>query len=68
MTAKSFLSRFRRSPGSDPLAAALDNFTMMHRERRKARRGVSIVHQVSERIRDAHSLAHATRVKDPITY
>ena len=60
---------FRRRPsGEDPLAAALDNFTMMHRERRKARAGASIVAQVSERITDAHVLAHATRVKDPVTY
>ena len=64
-----FRFRFRRRPsGEDPLAAALDNFTMMHRERRKARAGASIVAQVSERIRDVHSLAHATRVKDPVTY
>ena len=58
----------RRPPPANSLDAALDNFTMMHRERRKARRGLSIVAQVSERITDAHSLAHATRVKDPITY
>ena len=71
MSAKSFL--FRSSPSgdpSDPLAAALDNFTMMHRERRKARGGGSIVRQVSERIRDTHARTHAsvTRVKDPIVY
>ena len=62
-------SKTRHSlPPADSLAAALDNFTMMHRERRKARRGVSIVAQVSERITAAHSLAHATRVEDPIAY
>ena len=58
----------RRLPSADALAAALDNFTMMHRERRKARGGVSIAKQVSQRIRAVHSLAHATRVKDPVTY
>ena len=70
MSAKSFPFRFgRRSAANDPLAAALDNFTMMHRERRKARGGGSIVRQVSERIHDAHAPAHApARVEDPIVY
>ena len=60
--------KYRRRPRADVLAAALDNFTMMQRERRKARRGVSIVAQVSQRIDDAHSLARATSVEDPIAY
>ena len=58
----------RPIPPGDPLAAEFDNLGMVRRERYKARRGVSIVEQVSHTIHVSHRLRLARRVKNPVVY
>ena len=66
MPASNFPSR--SIPPGDPLAAEFDNLAMVRRERYKARRGVSIVEQVSHAIHASHRLRLARRVKNPVVY
>ena len=55
-------------PPADPLAAEFDNLAMVRRERYKARRGVSIVEQVTLTVHTTHRLRVATRLKNPTVY